>query len=128
MSNISLVGIIISLIFISIGAFYAYRCWMLWNKISSSSIGVAVTMNRSFLQTNFKLVLVTGALIGLHSLYVELAEHFGLPSTPFGWNIFYLLYYLKLAVIMLAILILASSWHKFLLKVNHWNTRGIQTK
>ncbi len=125
MSDISIATIIVSLIFIGTGMFYAHRCWILWNSTTISGIGIVLTKDKSFLKINFILVMVIGALTGLHILYVELAEHFGLLSAPF-WSVFYMVYYLKIIGIMSAFLILANSWHKLLLKVNHWDRHWIK--
>lgn len=81
-----------------------------------------MTKDRSFLQTNFKLVTVSGVLVSLHILYTALADFKLLPSL-FTGNLFYLLYYLKLGLIILFLLILVTSWHKLLSKVNRWDTR-----
>lgn len=121
----SFIGISVSLVLTCIGPFYAYRCWKLWRHTSITGIGVVVTKDKSFLSNNFKLVLAVGALSSLNVLF-NVAEHFDLLSAPFIVNIFYSVYYLNLAAIMSAILILALSWYKLLSKVNHWDKRWIR--
>jgi hypothetical protein len=125
MEHVSFIGISVLLVLTGIGPFYAYRCWKLWRHTNITGISVEVTKDKSFLSNNFKLVLVVGALSSMNVLF-NVVEHFDLPSAPFIVNMFYSFYYLNLAAIMSAILILAIAWHKLLSRVNRWDKRWIR--
>lgn len=119
------IGIILAVILAAVGAFFAYKCFMLWRQVSTSGIAVEVTKNRSFLSINFKLTLVIGALAGLH-LFFEIWEMYGLPTAPFIWAFYNFFYYLNLTAIMLVLLIMAITWYKLLSKVDRWDRRLIK--
>lgn len=126
MNYISLIGIGISLLLTLIGAIYAYRCWMLWRHTSLSGVGVEVT-KRSFLSSNFKLILIVGGLNGLHVIF-ETAEALDLLSPPWLKDIFELIYYLNIVAIMSVLLILSILWYRLLFRVNRWDKRWIKPK
>ncbi len=123
--DITIIGIGISLLLACAGAFFTYRCWKLWKHTNITTLGLWVTRDRSFLTSNFNLVIVIGALSGLHVL-LELGERFVDPSIPFIWNLFYLLYYLNLVSIMVVFLMLAVAWYRLLSKVNAWDKRWLK--
>ena len=125
MDYITVIGIGVSLILACAGAFFTYRCWKLWKHTNITSLGLWVTKDRSFLTNNFKLIIVIGALSGLHVLF-ELWERFVILSTPFIRNIFYLFYFLNLVSIMIVFLMLAVAWYKMLSKVNIWDKRWLR--
>lgn len=127
MNYISSIGIGVSLVITFIGMVYAYNCWRLWRHTKINGIGVEVTKSRTFLSHNFKLVLVVGALSGLHVVFVTM-EELHLLSPPWLRNTFDFLYYLNTITIMSALLVLAISWHKVLTKVNRWDKRWIKAK
>lgn len=127
MRSIFLIGISFSLIFACIGAFFAYRCWRLWRHANIAGIGVEVTKDRTFLSNNFKLVIVIGGLAGLHVVF-ELVQFYLSPSTPLIYNLFHFVYFLNLASIMTAFLMLAIAWYRLLLRVNKWDRRWIKGK
>lgn len=127
MNYISSIGIGVSLVITFMGMVYAYNCWRLWRHTKINSIGAVVTKDRAFLSNNFKLILVVGALSGLHVVFEAMGElHLLLPQ----WlrNTFDFLYYLNIITIMSALLVLAISWHKVLTKVNHWDKHWIKAK
>lgn len=118
MNHIASVGIVVSFILAGIGAFFAYRCWILWGHSNISSIGTEVAKDRSFLSDNFKLILIIGGLAALH-VFFELVEYFGfLPANSFILNVFLIAYFLNLIATMAILLVLAILWYKLLLKVS----------
>lgn len=125
MNYLALIGISLAIILAAIGAFFAYRCYMLWRHINISSLGIATTRSRSFLSNNFRLTLIIGGLASLH-LFFEIWKLYDAPSTPFIWTVYILLYYLNLIVIMFALLIMAIMWYKLLSTINKWDNRMIK--
>lgn len=127
MRFIFLIGISFSLIVACIGAFVAYKCWRLWRHANIAGIGVEVTKDRTFLSNNFKLVIVIGGLAGLHVVF-ELIEFYFSSSTPLIYNLFHFVYFLNLASIMTAFLMLAIAWYRLLSRVSKWDRRWIKGK
>lgn len=125
MPELPLIGTGIALILAVIGAFFAYRCVVLWKRVDITGVGIEVTKDRAFLSSNFKLVLVIGGLAGMH-IFLEMVERFYSPPAPFFWKVFYFVYYTDLVLLMLVLLVLAVVWYRLLSRVNRWDRRWVK--
>lgn len=102
------------LIFAVIGAYFSIKSWMLWRKSDINTIKAKVFLDKSFLDHNYKLVLIavwlTVVLVFLHLImeYVELTR-----SVSYG---FYLVYYSLFPAAMLSLMFVAYMWYKLLSK------------
>ena len=125
MPELPLTGTGIALILAAIGAFFAYRCVVLWKRLDITGVGIEVTKDRAFLSNNFKLVLIIGGLASLH-IFLEMVERFYSPPAPFFWKVFYFVYYTDLVLLMLVLLVLAVVWYRLLSRVNRWDRRWVK--
>lgn len=127
MTDMPLIGAVIALILAAIGAFFAYKCLVLWKRVDITGVGIEVTKDRAFLSNNFKLVLIIGGLSALH-IFLELIERFYSPPTPFFWEVFYFVYYLDQVLLMLVLLVLAIVWYRLLSRVSRWDRRWVKVE
>lgn len=127
MLKLPLIGTAIALILAAIGAFFAYKCLVLWRRIDIKGVGIEVTKDRTFLSNNYKLVLILGGLASLH-IFLEIVERFYSPPAPFFWEIFYFVYYIDQVMLMLVLVILAVVWYRLLSRINRWNRRWIKAE
>ncbi|MCX9014257.1 MAG: hypothetical protein OIN89_05620 [Candidatus Methanoperedens sp.] len=125
--NSILIVLILAIVFVIIGSFYATRSMILWRRTSISGVGAAVTKSRSFLHNNFVLVILVGAFAGLHVL-LELIQDTVSIESPYINGLFYVLYYITLLAIVAILSVLSFMWYKLLLKINEWDKRLISGK
>lgn len=125
MTDIPFIGAVIALILAAIGAFFAYRCLVLWKRLDITGVGIEVTKDKAFLSSNFKLVLILGGLSGVH-IFLEMVERFYSPPAPFFWEIFYFVYYSDQVLLMLILLVLAVVWYRLLSRVSRWDKRWVK--
>lgn len=124
MIDVPLIAISIGFILAGIGAFFAFRCLILWRRISITGVSVEVSKDRSFLSNNLRLVLTIGGLAGLHIFFEMIEQFLTLPASI--WKIFYFVYYLDLVLMMFVLLILAIVWYRLLSKVSRWDKHWIK--
>lgn len=102
------------LIFAAISAYFSIKSWILWKKSDITTIKAKVFLDKSFLDYNYKLVLIavwfTVVLVFLHLImeYIELT-----------WSVsyrFYLVYYSLFPAAMLSLMFVAYMWYKLLSK------------
>lgn len=125
--NSILIVLILAIMFVIIGSFYATRSMILWRRTSIAGVGVEVTKSRSFLHNNFILVLLVGAFAGLHVL-IELIQNTISIESPYINGLFDVLYYITLLAIVMILSVLSFMWYKLLLKINKWDKRLISGK
>ena len=101
-----------SLLFTVIAACLSIINWRRWNNIETDTMKARVFLDKSFLNSNFKLTFVTvvvvGGMVSLHSLM----EYLELDGTDFAG--FDLLYYGMLPLATGCLMLLAYMWYKLL--------------
>jgi hypothetical protein len=107
-----------SLIFAVIAIFISIYNWIRWKKIEPKTMKARVFLDKKFLDTNFKLTLITvmiiGGLLSLHSIM----EYFELVGIDFKG--FYIYYYSLLPVATACLMLMAFMWSKLLnMKFKH---------
>lgn len=114
MSEVDEILIALSVVFAIISAGISIKNWKIWKESDLDTIKAKVFLDKSFLDTNFKLSLamvwIMGGLVSLHSImeYREIKE-----NASNGFNHFY---YGLLPAAMFGLMLVTSAWFKLLNK------------
>ena len=103
---------VFSLIFAVLAIFICIINWIRWKKTEPETTKARVFLDKKFLDTNFKLSLVTvvivGGMVSLHSIM----EYFELVGIDFAG--FYIYYYSLLPIATGCLVLLSILWFKLL--------------
>lgn len=112
MTAISQISVIMLLILAVIATYLSVNNLLRWKKIEIDTARARVFLDKSFLNTNFKLTLAVVGLVFIHFTLMEYVQLTGFPLQGL-LNVIYLSSFL---VSMLALVLLVYTWHKLLSK------------
>jgi len=123
---VSIIGIYFSLIAVSfilvvIAIYLSFKNWVCWREIELGTIKARVFLDKSFLDNNFKLTLITtGILAGLTGIhlaleYIELSTMMQSLDEDLSPG-FYLIYYSVFPIGMLGLVLVTYIWYRLLHK------------
>jgi uncharacterized membrane protein len=112
MTAISQISVIMLLILAVIATYLSVNNLLRWKKIEIDTARARVFLDKSFLNTNFKLTLAVVGLVFIHFILMEYVQLTGFPLQGL-LNVIYLSSFL---VSMLALVLLVYTWHKLLSK------------
>jgi|SRR5450759_4318396 uncharacterized membrane protein len=111
MIAISLISVIMLLILAVIATYLSVKNLLRWKKIEMDTAKARVFLDKSFLNTNFKLTLAVVGLIFIHFILMEV-QLAGFPLQ----GLFNVIYLSSFLVSMLALVLLVYTWYKLLSK------------
>jgi uncharacterized membrane protein len=109
---ISLISVTLLLTIAVIATYLSAKNLLRWKKIEMDTAKAKVFLDKSFLNTNFKLTLAVVGLVFIHFILMEYVQLTGFPLQGL-LNVIYLSSFL---VTMLALVLLVYIWNKLLSK------------
>jgi uncharacterized membrane protein len=110
MIAISLISVTLLLILAVIATYLSVKNLLRWKKIEMDTAKARVFLDKSFLNTNFKLTLAVVGLVFIHFILMEYVQLTGFPLQ----GLFNIIYFGSFIGSMLALLLLVYIWYKLL--------------
>ena len=112
MIAISLILVALLLILAVIATFLSVKNLLRWKKMEMDTAKAKVFLDKSFLNTNFKLNLAVVGLVFIHFILMEYVQLTGLPMQ----GLFNVIYISSFLVSMLALVLTVYIWYILLSK------------
>ncbi len=112
MKELSFISVTVLLILAFIATYFSIKNLMRWKEIEIDLTRARVFLDKSFLNSNFKLTFLLVGLLFLHFIIMEYHEVTGIIVQ--GFNL--VLYYVTFVASMLALVLLVYIWYKVLYK------------
>lgn len=109
---IEFIVIAICLVFAMVIAFYSFHNWLHWKERNISTIRAKVFLDKSFLEYNFKVTIISVLLIALLTSLNLMTEYMKLTGTIS--NVFFIINFSILPAIMLSLGFVVIRWHRLL--------------
>jgi hypothetical protein len=112
MKELSFISVTVLLILAFIATYFSIKNLMRWKEMEIDLTRARVFLDKSFLNSNFKLTFLLVGLLFLHFIIMEYHEVTG--NILQGFN--FVLYYVTFVASMLALVLLVYIWYKVLYK------------
>ncbi len=112
MIEISQIAVTLLLLLAAIATYLSIKNFIRWKEIEIDTTRARVFLDRSFLDTNFKLTLVLVGLLFLHFIIMEYVEFARIVLHGY----LHVVYYSVLIVSVLALVLLVHRWYILLHK------------
>ena len=112
MKELSFISVTVLLILAFIATYFSIKNLMRWKEMEIDLTRARVFLDKSFLNSNFKLTFLLVGLLFLHFIIMEYHEVNGIIIQGF----YLVLYYVTFVASMLALVLLVYIWYKVLYK------------